>query len=91
MEINKQFCPICNSEVRPYERYPKYVCNDCGNSATDEAGRKVTFGNTDFMGYGCEGFYVDTQEKYPSNICYIDGKACIAAEARFGGIVIEMI
>jgi predicted RNA-binding Zn-ribbon protein involved in translation (DUF1610 family) len=90
METNKQFCPICKAEVTPYPRYPQYVCNDCGDKATDKDGRKVIFGNTDMMGYGCEGIYVDTQEEYPSNTCYIDGHECIAAEARFGGIVIEM-
>ena len=89
METTKQFCPICNSEVTPYSRYPKYVCNECFDKATDKDGRKVTFANTHIMGYGCEGIYIDTREKYNSNICYIDGQECEADEARFGGIVIE--
>lgn len=88
METNKQHCPICKSEVQQNLRYPNYVCNECFDKATDKEGRKVTFGNIDFWG-GCEGIYLDTQEKYNSNICYINGQECIADEARFGGIVIE--
>lgn len=89
METNKQYCPICNTEVVLYPRYPKYVCNECFNKATDKDGRKVTYENTYFMGYGCKGIYLDTREKYNNNICFIDGYQCIAGEARFGGIVIE--
>jgi hypothetical protein len=88
IEINKQYCPICKSEVHPYLRYPKYVCDNCFSQATDENQRKVTFENISFWG-GCQGIYIDTQEKYDNNICYIQGHKCIANEARFGGVVIQ--
>jgi hypothetical protein len=39
---------------------------------------------------GCQGMYLDTQEKFDNNICYIQGHKCIADEARFGGVVIQM-
>jgi hypothetical protein len=89
METNQQFCPICNSEVTYFRRYPKYVCKDCYCKTTDKDGRKVAFGNENIFGMGCVGHYLDTGEKYNSNICYIDGQECVAEEARFGGIVIE--
>lgn len=88
MEINKQNCPICNSEIQHNARYPRYVCNECYHKATDNNGRKVIFGNVSLSG-GCEGIYPDTKEKYKYNICYIEGHECIADEAKFGGIVIE--
>ena len=34
--------------------------------------------------------YLDTQEKFDNNICYIQAHKCIADEARFGGVVIQM-
>jgi hypothetical protein len=35
--------------------------------------------------------YADTGEAYASHVCYIDGVACYADEARFGGIVIQTV
>lgn len=49
------------------------------------------FYNSHFGGYGCQGYYVETEpkEKYDSNICYIGDEEYYAEEARFGGIVIQ--
>jgi hypothetical protein len=33
--------------------------------------------------------YADTGEDYPGRECYVKGVRCRAAEARFGGIVIQ--
>lgn len=57
----------------------------------DSEGRKVEFYNSEFGGFGVQGYYLDTEEeeKYNSKICYIDGKEFYAEEARFGGIVIQ--
>jgi len=33
----------------------------------------------------------DSKEEYKSHDCYIDGIKCRADEARFGGIVIEVV
>ena len=89
METNYQICPICNSEIQQNPRYPNYVYNNCYNKATGINGRKLSFGNIHFGG-GFSAVFKDTLEKYDSHICYIDKLECIADEARFGGIVIEL-
>jgi hypothetical protein len=35
--------------------------------------------------------YTDTKDEYMSADCLIDGIACEAAEARFGGIIIQAV
>ena len=86
--MKKHKCPICNCSLDLVERYPRYVCADCAAKTTDSSGRRVDFRNLDFVG-GCGGFYPDTEEIYPSDDCFINGIACFAQEARFGGIVIQ--
>jgi hypothetical protein len=82
-------CPICSAKIEKSLRYPNYVCFDCCKRACDENGRPLKFHNIDLSG-GFLAFYVDTNEKYESHICYIDGVKCYADEAHFGGIVIEV-
>lgn len=82
-------CPICAVKLDLYERYPRYVCPSCAAKTCDAAGRPVSFRNLSFEG-GCEGYYHDTGQKYPQNDCFIDGRSCIADEARFGGIVVQV-
>ena len=86
--MEKHNCPICDTELPVLERYPAYICEQCCARAADKDGRKLQFWNTGFSG-GYEAGYADTKEKYPSHDCYIDGIACYANEARFGGIVIQ--
>jgi hypothetical protein len=50
----------------------------------------LEFFNTDLSG-GFVARYRDTLETYRSHACWIDGVPCHADEARFGGIVIEVI
>jgi hypothetical protein len=83
-------CPICAAKLDLYERYPRYVCPSCAEKTCDARGRKVSFRNLSFEG-GCEGYYPDTGEKYQKNECFIDGRSCHADEARFGGIVVQVI
>ncbi|MEH1819440.1 MAG: hypothetical protein V7L31_10250 [Nostoc sp.] len=83
-------CPICSTPTRYFSRYPRAVCDDCYSKASDDQGRKLSFFNTSMSG-GFEGIITETKEKYESHICYIDGVKCCADEARFGGIVIEMM
>ncbi len=87
--MDAQYCPICNKEVTPNPRYPNYVCGECAEKATASDGRKLEFANATLLGTGYVARYVDTQEVYESNICYINQVKCWADEARFGGIVIE--
>lgn len=83
-----QVCPICGTKVRPYERYPRYLCSACAGRAVCEKGRPLSFSNTDLSG-GFEACYADTGEPREGHACYVDGVACRADEARFGGIVIQ--
>lgn len=87
--INKSICPICKTATKPQERYPNYVCYECTLKATDKSGKPLSFGNID-MGGGYEAIYTNTKEKYDSHICYINGVECIADEAKFGGIIVEV-
>lgn len=101
MKESKQKCPICNKLNVPLNsRYPKLVCSNCELKATDINGRKVSFFNdfskpidesnmVEYIGLGA--CYVDTNETYESNICYINNIKCQANEGRFGGIVIEVV
>ncbi len=84
-----QICPNCTKRVSFYSRYPTYICTDCRELITDKAGRRLSFSNTSMSG-GCQGYYLDTKEKYEGYDCYIGDKQFVAKEARFGGVVIEL-
>lgn len=82
-------CPICAAALEPESRYPRYVCSSCASRACSADGRPLAFSNVGFDG-GYAAHYADTGEPYDSHDCWIDGVACRADEARFGGIVIEV-
>ena len=83
-------CPICGIALEPVARYPRYVGQDCADRATSIDGRPLEFFNLGLSGgYGAR--YADNQTSYNSHDCFIDGQACRADEARFGGIVIELL
>ena len=81
---------LAYNEVALSPRYPRYICPDCAHRAADEEGRSVEFYNESFSG-GFMAKYADTGEKRESHICFIDGVKCRADEARFGGIVIQVM
>lgn len=92
---NKQFCPICNSEVMPMQRYPDYVCEKCADEVTDIDGRIVQFYNESISG-GLVAhrrnpetgkFDIVDAELSANPVVLIRNVKCIAAEAKFGGIV----
>ena len=85
-----QQCPICSVEVPPNIRSPRYVCRKCAGMAASADGRLLEFSNVDISG-GFEARYVDTGAEYPSHVCFIGGVKCHADEAKFGGIVIEVV
>lgn len=85
-----QKCPICSDEMKKYDRYPNLVCPACYSRACDAKGRPVVFYNEGYWG-GCIGYYSDTDEKYDSHFCYINGIKCRADEGHIGGIVIEIL
>jgi predicted RNA-binding Zn-ribbon protein involved in translation (DUF1610 family) len=81
-------CPLCGKELQPVDRYPRYVCPDCGAKACSRDDRPLAFFNLGLSGgYGAR--YADDGSPYDSHDCFIDGHPCRADEARFGGIVIE--
>jgi hypothetical protein len=68
-------------------RHPERVCEVCQLEATDADGRSVTFG---LDGRFCfRSWYPDTGENYGRRDCFVRGRACVASEAHFGGIVVE--
>ena len=89
MRLQSQRCPICERNVTPYERYPRYLCDGCMLRVEDKDGRRLEFFNEDLAGYGVIGRFSDTQEPYESRVCYVAGIRCLTEEARFGGIVIQ--
>lgn len=83
-------CPTCGDPVDVWPRYPRAVCGLCQGEATDEEGRPLEFFNTS-IGGGFGARYADTGEPRDSHACVIRGVPCRADEARFGGIVIEVV
>jgi hypothetical protein len=89
----KQYCGNCGCEVPFFARYPRYICRDCYKFLCDRDGRRVLYSNTHPLGYGCQGYYADSEweETYDSPYCYIGNKRFYAQEARFGGIVVQLV
>jgi hypothetical protein len=90
MPGHEQLCPICAKQVEVNQRYPQYLCVPCVSKALSTDGRLHRFDNLTFSGGLC-GHFVDTGTDYLSDECFIDGFACRAEEARFGGVVIQPI
>ena len=90
MTPNPQFCPICSNPIDSAPRYPRCVCSECAGKAASQDGRALKFYNLSLSG-GFGASYADTGEPYDSHDCFIDGIKCRADEARFGGIVIEVV
>lgn len=88
-QVEKQFCPICKTEVQYSQRYPLYVCANCFKKAASVDNRPLSFTNLSLSG-GFAAYYADTKEIYDSHVCFIENIECIADEARFGGIVIQV-
>ncbi len=82
-------CPACRATMPFSARYPRAVCAACVARACDEGGRPLDFFNTD-LGGGLAVVYRDTREPRESPLCFIDGLSCRAAEARFGGVVVQL-
>jgi len=83
-------CPVCAAAISPNPRYPRAVCDACALRACDAEGRALDFFNAGFGG-GYLAVFRDGGEPYESHDCFIDGLPCRADEARFGGIVVQVI
>lgn len=77
-------CPLCGNSVRFWGAFPHNVCEGCAERATDESGRRVQYFNCG-MGGGPEGKYLDTDEIYRSDYCYINGVECKVIDPRLSG------
>ncbi|MDG6347559.1 hypothetical protein QAA18_02185 [Luteimonas sp. 8-5] len=81
-------CPDLFGRDAVNARYPRAVCNDCAARTTDAKRQPVTLGNA-----GLSGGLVSSSPHAPvideQAICFIDDVACIAEEARFGGVVVQ--
>ena len=90
MTESQQTCPICSRPVARSERYPRYVCQTCAARAKSRDGRPLAFYNEGLSG-GFVERYADDDTPYEGYECFIDGIRCHADEARFGGIVIQVL
>ena len=89
-ELSKYPCPICSTETLFSQRYPLAVCNYCAQKTATINNDPISYYNTSAFG-GFEGINEKTQQKTTESLCYIDGHKCYAQEARFGGIVVQLI
>lgn len=87
----RQICPVCAKEVKPWPRYPEYVCCKCVKSGLETSeGKRIKFTCDGKFGTGVQGYYSGTRCKYNQQICYVRGVLCYADEAQyFGGLVIQ--
>ena len=87
-------CPLCFEVMNYYtSRYPKMICQNCANSdIIDNFGNKVTFVNIDIYGGFMSLHKIDDKVvQKQEHIRWIKDTKCYANEARFGGIVIQIV
>ncbi|MGX1810735.1 hypothetical protein ACWIGI_33870 [Nocardia sp. NPDC055321] len=104
-EPNRRYthpCPHCTAPTPYSERYPRALCDHCYQRITDSTGRRITGYNTSLSG-GMIAYYSDTLhgekdadyeecvETTRTGRCYIDGRPATMREARFGGIVVQLV
>ena len=87
-------CPICGNERLFSQRYPNALCNSCASSAdlVDSNGNRVEFRDWCIGGglisiHHEHGVLVERRE----STCFLKGFECHAVEARFGGIVVQIL
>ncbi|KAF2430936.1 hypothetical protein EJ08DRAFT_649266 [Tothia fuscella] len=89
-----QDCPTCETSLPKSLRYPKLLCSQCYDKAVDANGRALTFFNAEMSG-GFEAHFKDddtiAEDVTKSHIVFVNGKKVWADEARFGGIVLELL
>lgn len=83
-------CPICSAPVGASSRYPRAVCPACVLEGVDADGQELRFSNIDLSGGFAAQRADGTSPSHP-HACLIRGLACHADEARFGGIVVELV
>ena len=85
-------CPICNTSILYFQRYPKYLCQNCVRLAVDSDNNAVKFGNVNESGGFISIHMVGEQKiKREDHKCWVKGIECVASEAKFGGIVVQTV
>lgn len=89
-------CPVCGTPRQTLARYPRALCDACVARATDAAGVAVRLSNTSgfggFVALCADALSPDGSEHAEvtrTQLVFVDGIECRAAEARFGGIVVQ--
>lgn len=105
-ETNLSKCGVCKTTKIPTsQRYPNLVCGECIKKAVDIDGNIVTYSNDNYSGGFISYHHVVNSNSNANTIpndnveivqkndhdCWINGYKCYANEARFGGIVIELL
>lgn len=83
-------CPLCGQARPEFARYPLAVCSACAAQASSADGRRLRFEKEGLSG-GLKGSYAEDGGSYASPECFIGGVRCRAEEARFGGVVIQVV
>jgi len=88
-----QPCPVCGTLQPANPRYPRHVCAWCSAAVTDGSGRRVALSNTSLLGTGFTAHHADDGSPASSDVLagrvWVGGVEHRAAEARFGGIVVQ--
>lgn len=95
--LNQTPCPICESMIEHFERYPNYICGDCVSKLVDINDVPIRFQSETLLGTGIAAWLLDSETgKYDkldpissmTGEAYCRGVLCKAQEAYFGGIVV---
>ncbi|APT34585.1 hypothetical protein MCBMB27_05294 [Methylobacterium phyllosphaerae] len=85
-----EMCPVCRGEGRGSISYPAAICRDCETRLVDWDGRPVDIANTSLIGTGIQ--VANGEEVVDGDTpIFVDGIACWAREARFGGVVVQPV
>lgn len=95
-------CPLCAGHLLYFTpRYPKAICSKCSDSEIkDSDNNLVSFHNIDLTGGFISRHIINNHDndnvvEKAEHICWINNSTkdikCYADEARFGGIVIQVL
>ncbi|MBL4813496.1 MAG: hypothetical protein JKX69_14345 [Rhodobacteraceae bacterium] len=90
-DLPVHFCPGCGMAQQANPRYPWYFCKSCADKTAGGDGRALVFTNQSLSG-GFSWRYANQPDGWTDcggAACLIGGRAVLATEARFGGIVIQ--
>ena len=96
--LNQTPCPICESMIEYFERYPTYICGNCVAKLVDVNGVPIRFENQSLLGTGIIALLLNPATgdyDLPDQISSMTGEAfcngvrCVAEEAHFGGVIVQ--